>query len=365
MKTLSRIGIALLLASVASRAEAQQPAIVLPPLIGHVQAIDGTPIAEAEVKVVDVRSGAGRSDTRGAFSIANVPKGIHTLSVRRLGYLPATATVELPQKNDSLTIVLVPTRAELDTVTVNARINVLAGVVVDERDRPIAGALVDLGSSSAGAKTTGEDGWFTFTAVKSGPTIVHVLKEGYIGTMQSVQLQEWRGLVVRMSRIDQSLSANKQEILSGLGNSAQERWIATQTRLARRALPAVVITREELAPFGDLTLGEAILRTASGAQVVNIMQQNHSSACVLINGDRMIGQSSLDSYDTEDVEFVELYPPGTEVTGSVAKYLGIAGCSTARRGGGGGSRNGRNRAATAPVESTGGGAFYAVIWLKN
>jgi hypothetical protein len=328
-----------------------------------VQTIDGTPIAEAEVKVADVRSASGRSDARGAFSIANVAKGIHALSVRRLGYLPATAIVELPQKNDSLTIVLVPTRAELDTVTVSARINVLAGVVVDERDRPIPGALVDLGTTGAGAKTTGDDGWFTFTAVKSGPTIVHVLKAGYIGVMQSVQLQDWRGVVIRMSHIDQSLSANKQEILSGLGNSAQERWIATQTRLARRALPAVVITREELAPFGELTLGEAILRTASGAQVVNIMQQNHSSACVLINGDRMIGQASLDSYDTEDVEFVELYPPGTEVTGSVAKYLGIAGCSTARRGGG--SRSGRNRAATAPVESTGGGAFYAVIWRKN
>ena len=123
----------------------------------------------------------------------------------------------------------------------------LAGVVVDEHDRPIAGALVDLGSASAGTRTTGDDGWFTFTAVKSGPTIIHVLKEGYIGTMQSVQLQEWRGVVVRMNKIDASLSANKQGILSGLGNSAQQVWVETQTRQVRRAFPAVVITREELA----------------------------------------------------------------------------------------------------------------------
>jgi hypothetical protein len=238
---------------------------------------------------------------------------------------------------------------------------VLAGLVVDERNQPISGALVDLGDSGPGTKTTGDDGWFTFTAVRSGPTILHALKEGYIGTMQSVQLQDWRGVVIHMKRIDPSLSANRQEILSGLGNSAQQRWIETQTRLARRTLPAIVITREELAPLGDLTLGQAILQSASGAQVENVMQLNHNSACVLVNGDRMIGQASLDSYDAEDVEFVELYPPGTEPTGTVAKYMQIAGCS--RRGGG--ARSGRSRAATAPVESTGGGAFYAVIWLKN
>jgi hypothetical protein len=364
VKTLHRLAIAVLWVA-ASRAAAQQPAVVLPVLTGHVRSVDGNPIAEAEVTVTDLRAAATRSDTRGAFSIPNVPKGIHTISVRRLGYLPTTATVEVPQKNDSLTIVLVPTRAELDTVHVAARVNVLAGVVVDEHDRPIAGALVDLGSATAGTRTTGDDGWFTFTAVRSGPTIIHVLKEGYIGTMQSVQLQEWRGVVVRMNRVDASLSANKQEILSGLGNSAQQVWVETQTRQARRAFPAVVITREELSPFGDLPLGEAIRRTTSGAQVENIMQATHNTACVLINGDRMIGQTSLDSYDTEDIEFVELYPPGTEATGTVAARMQIAGCSATRGGGGGGGRFGRNRAATAPVGPTGGGAFFAVVWLKN
>ena len=94
------------------------------------------------------------------------------------------------------------------------------------------------------------------------------------------------------------------------------------------------------------------------------MQSTHNTACVLINGDRMIGQTSLDSYDTEDIEFVELYPPGTEATGTVAARMQIAGCSASR--GGGGSRFGRNRAATAPVGPTGRRVrASAVIWLKN
>ena len=113
MKTRHHLTVAVVLGFAAAQAAAQQPAVVLPVLTGHIQTIDGIPVAEAEVKIEDLRAAATRSDTRGAFSIPNVPKGIHTISVRRLGYLPTTATVEVPQKNDSLTIVLVPTRAEL------------------------------------------------------------------------------------------------------------------------------------------------------------------------------------------------------------------------------------------------------------
>ena len=78
------------------------------------------------------------------------------------------------------------------------------------------------------------------------------------------------------------------------------------------------------------------------------LQRNHSTACVLLNGDRMVGDASLDSYDADDVEFVELYPPGAEPSGSAAIHMHIAGCST------------RTSMATGRR-----GVFYAVIWFKN
>jgi hypothetical protein len=347
MKAMIRLAIATLFVAAASRAGAQQPTAVIPPLRGHVQSPEGRPLADAEVRVEGVK-GSARSDALGLFSLPNVPKGIQTISIRRIGYLPAVAVVEISPGNDSLIVTLVPMHTVLDTVKVVAEMNVLAGIVVDEHNRPISGASVDLIGNRRGSATTGVDGWFNFTSVRNGPTILHVVKTGYVGTMQSVQLTDWRGVVVQLSLIDTTLSRTKQEILSGTGNSATFIWHETQTRLAQRRMNAVVVTREELAPLSDLTLGEAIRRAPSASSLSSDLQVINNTVCILLNGNRAVGQQSLDVYDTDDVEFVELYPPEAEPSGSVAAYLRFATCPTTRT-----RANGKT------------GIFYAVIWLKN
>jgi len=329
-------------------APAQQPDVVVPPLKGNVRSVGGFPLADAEVSVEGITASV-RTDARGDFSVANVPRGIHAISVRRIGYLPAVAEVDVPQNGKALTLVLVPARTELDTVKVRARVNVLAGVVVDEHDRPIAGAEVALvGDRLRASDTTGTDGWFTFGAVRSGPVVLHVLKRGYVGHAQSVNLRDWRGVVVHMTTIDTTLSKSRQSILSGLGNTARHVWQETQARLDRRNVQAVIITSEELAPLRDLPLGDAITRVPGAINLLREMQVTHNTACILQNGNQMIGQMSLDSYDTEDVEFVELYPPYMKPPSSVSFYMGIAGCSSA---------------GSAMMDS--GGIFYAVVWMKN
>jgi hypothetical protein len=328
-----------------TRAGAQQPAAVTPPLTGHVQSVDGLALADAEV-TIDGERRIVRTSTQGVFSIPNVSKGIHTINVRRIGYLPAMATVQTPQANDAFTISLLPTRTELDTVKVAARVNVLAGVVVDEQNRPIAGATVDIIGTRRTTVTTGDDGWFSFTGVNSGPTILRVLRAGFVGATKSVQLQDWRGVVVRMSAIDTTLSKTRQAYYSGLGNAQRNVWLETQMRLNRRAAQTVIITSEELAPLRDLTLGEAITHVPSAVNLLSDMQANRNAACVLLNGFQMIGQVSLDTYNTEDVEFVELYPSVASAPSSIRAYLQIAGCPATRNSG------------------MGGGVFYAVVWLK-
>jgi hypothetical protein len=67
-----------------------------------------------------------------------------------------------------------------------------------------------------------------------------------------------------------------------------------------------------------------------------------------LNGKNTVGPSTLDNFRTQEVEFVELYPPGTELSGSVPRYLRAAGCR--------------------PVRTPGSfnvGVFYAVIWLRT
>jgi hypothetical protein len=312
-----------------------------------VQSPAGLPLPEAEVTVEGV-NGSVRSDARGMFSVPNVSRGIRTIGVRLIGYLPAVATVGMPQGSDTLFVTLVPAHAELDTVRVRAQLNVLAGIVVDERHQPIAGASIDLIGSRNGATTSGPDGWFRFTSVRSGPVIFRAIKKGYVATTQSVQLQDWRGVVIHMEAIDSTLSASKQELLAGTGNTTIFAWTESNTRLGQRGMQSVIVTSEELAPLGDLTLGEAIMRTRSAANLAGDLQRDNSTVCVLLNGNRMIGPTSLDVYDTEDVEYVELYPPGTELSGTIAAYMRFAGCRPTRT------------LATGKI-----GVFYAVVWLKN
>ena len=78
---------------------------------------------------------------------------------------------------------------------------------------------------------------------------------------------------------------------------------------------SIVVPREELAAYDDLPLGQAIVRTPTGAIQTSDLNATRNSICVLLNGRNTVGAAPLDSYRTEDVEFVELYPPGTEVSG--------------------------------------------------
>jgi hypothetical protein len=333
----------------ALNAGAQQPAEPPQPLRGHVRSADGLPLAGASVNVDDARSSV-QTNAAGNFTVENLPKGIHSVRVKRIGYLPAAIEIVTRGVNDSLTLTLVPSRQELDTVKVQARSNVLAGIVVDGLDRPIPGAQVDiLGDKLRGSTdTTGSDGWFRFNGVRSGPIIVRVVKDGYLGATASIDLSDWRGIVIHMDQIDSTLSTWRQKLLSGFANTEKHVWMETQLRLAQRNVQSIIVTREELAPLGDLPLGEAITHARSAINLLRDMQVSHNVACVLLNGRQLVGQVSLDTYDTDDVEFVELYPPYMPVPASVRAYLTQSGCRSA------GSALSDSR-----------GILYAVVWLRN
>ena len=69
----------------------------------------------------------------------------------------------------------------------------------------------------------------------------------------------------------------------------------------------------------------------------------------MLEDGRLVGDSTtLDLFRANDVDFVELYPPGTESSGSVAQYTRGSGC----------------RAVSTPGRPRATGVFYAVVWLR-
>ena len=317
-----------------------------PNLRGMVQTVAGVPIEGVEVRI-DGSKFVTRSGADGAFAFVNAPKGPQLLLFRRLGYLPAKIETRVPTAEPE-EVSMLPTPRNLDTVRVVASLNVLAGVVVDQQDKPIPGATVEMLSGTSTTATTDSSGWFTFFSVKSGSVLVRARKLGFSPVTTSLNLEDWRGLVIHLDPLDYKLTGSRLDDASGFGNTYQFVWSETQQRLSMRGTRAIVVPREELAPFDDYPLGEAIVRTKTGQTETSDLGAAGANVCVLLNGKNTVGPSSLESFRTADVEFVELYPPGTEMSGSIQRYLRSTGC----------------RRVTTPGAFT-AGIFYAVIWLRT
>ncbi len=312
-------------------------------LRGIVRSVSGNPIEGVEVRI-EGTSMVTRSRPDGSFAFLKAPKGPQVLAFRLVGYLPAKAATRVPTKEPE-EISMLPTPHNLDTVRVVASLNVLAGVVVDHKDRPIPGATVEMLAGSSTNATTDANGWFTFTSVKNGTVLVRARMLGYAPLTTSIRLEDWRGLVIHLEPLDTKVTGGKLEDLSGFGNQSQFVWKETQQRLAMRGSRAIVIPREELAPFDDYPLADAILRTPTGMTETPDINSARGQFCVLLNGKNTVGNSTLGNFRTEEVEAVELYPPGTEMSGSVVRYMRSSGCRRVR---------------TAYAE----GMFYAVVWLR-
>jgi hypothetical protein len=316
-----------------------------PNLRGKVKSVSGNPIEGVEVRI-EGSSFVTRSGRDGTFAFVNAPKGPQLLLFRLLGYLPAKSEVRVPTA-DPVELSMLPTPRNLDTVRVVASLNVLAGVVVDHRDKPIPGATVEMLAGPLTTVTTDSSGWFTFTSVRNGSVLVRARKLGFSPLTTSIRLEDWRGLVIHLEPIDDKLTGSRLDDASGFGNTNTFVWRETQQRLAMKGVRAIVIPREELAPFDEYPLDQAVVRTKSGAIETSDLNAAGINICVLLNGKNTVGPSSLGNFRTEEVEFVELYPPGTEMSGSAQRYLRSAGC----------------RRVQTPGSFT-AGVFYAVVWLR-
>ena len=316
-----------------------------PNLRGKVISISGNPIDGVEVRI-EGSPMITRSGHDGTFAFVNAPKGSQVLLFRLLGYLPTKSLVRVPNADIPVTTML-PTPRNLDTVRVTASLNVLAGVVVDDRNKPIPGASVEMLSGTNTSVTTDESGWFTFMSVRSGTVLVRARKLGFSPVTTSLRLEDWRGVVIHLEPLDDKFTGSKLEDASGFGNTNTFAWRETQQRLAMKSGRAIVIPREELEPYDDFPLNQAIPRTSTGQTETSDLAAASTNICVLLNGRNTVGPSSLSNFRTEDVEFVELYPPGTEVSGTVVRYLRNAGC----------------RRVSVPGSFV-VGVFYAVVWLR-
>ncbi|HET6578654.1 MAG TPA: TonB-dependent receptor plug domain-containing protein [Gemmatimonadales bacterium] len=147
-------------------------------LLGRVtDASTQAPVAQAEVRVGDLRAATGPD---GGFLLGSVPPGRLRLEVRRIGYTPSSAVVEiLPGLDRSIAVSLVPVALELDSITVLAGRGGISigGDELARRGHDLAQALD--GWEGVAVRRTGSAGPAAPQLRGGGPDEVLVLVDGF------------------------------------------------------------------------------------------------------------------------------------------------------------------------------------------
>lgn len=86
-------------------------------VVGVSEVAKGTPLPDAEVYLPELRRRA-RTDTSGEARLSGIPAGVYEVRVRRLGFAAAAVLVPVNRDSVSISVLLRPSAAELDTVHV-------------------------------------------------------------------------------------------------------------------------------------------------------------------------------------------------------------------------------------------------------
>ena len=246
----------------------------------------------------------------GRFAITNIPEGVYTLVVRRIGYEPATMRVGVRDSTATVTIWLTASPTQLDAIRIREKSFGIhySAVVLDQNNVPVADAEVVAMGINDQLKTDSL-GHFTVPKLGRGTLMLRIRKMGYAGYVNSFRILAERADTIRMARLAQSLSAVVVKEQSGYG-SDEMAYEELAQRARWKSPTAAMISREELAQQGTVNLCEAIPLTPSGVNRVPISQRDCELKTfrVLLNG-MDCQQRKLTEFTADVVETIEYYPP--------------------------------------------------------
>lgn len=268
----------------------------------------------------------------GRFDITKIHAGVYVLSVRRIGYEPATMSVGVRDSTATVTVWLVEIPLQLDSIRiVEQSLGIqYSAVVLDQNNVPVAGAEVVAMGVNDQLKTDSL-GRFTVPKLGRGTLMLRIRKIGYAAYFDSFRILAQRADTIRMPRLATTLSPVEVNERSGFG---MDEWAYRDLdqRTRWKGAMAGAISREELAQQGNENLCDAIPGTASGNHVVFISQIDchHKFFSVLLDGVEC-QQRKLTDFTADEVETIEYYPksisPYVKVNSDLSGNLAARGCA--------------------------------------
>jgi hypothetical protein len=303
-------------------------------LIAHVvhaqgsAAIHGTVVDQNGQPVVGAQIGLTPGARRaisfddGSFEIPELKPGAYVLSARRIGYSPASVSVTLRDSTVTVTITLVAIPLQLDSIRIREKSSGIrySAVVLDQNDVPVTGAEVVAIGINSNLKTDSL-GRFTVPKLSRGTLIVRIRKIGYVAYFDSFRILAERADTIRMPRLAESLSTVEVRERSGFG---MDYWSYRdmQQRQSWKGAMAGAISHEELEQHGTSDLCDALPGTASGGRLslhndFSCKRYPEGIRTILEDGVRCVHRLLAD-YFADQVEMVEYFPKGSDISGSLA-----------------------------------------------
>lgn len=318
-------------------------------LAGVVHDSSGAPIPNAEIIVPEL-SRTVRAGERGEFTLADVAPGSYEVWIRRLGYrsIEYNWMARAGQRTE-ISVTLHAIARTLDPVVVRAEedrrmrgSSSILGLVVDTVGNPVDEAEVQLVGADRIAVTRANGG-FLFRPLPVGTYLIKVRKLGYQPAMMTLSLQnrDDREILLRVTPLATQLDAMIIAERSGYGTS-QRVYDELDERMRWHDFKSIVLGRDALERFHGWSLDYAVesmglpgleilakRRGARGPRSINPRGTQQSmagvgdgvaDACILLNGRTQIHQP-LSAFSTADLELIEIYPSGTEATGTIADRM--------------------------------------------
>lgn len=301
--TQSILGAGLLFAAAVTGADAQETTSVR----GVVRdAASNRPLLGAVVTLGDpARARVTRTDETGAFAFAGIQPGLYTLATRRLGFEVDSRALHVTSAAEPVVVALVRV-AFLDTVRIRATRQGIYGAVGSARDlRPLPVATIQVAGMGSRRLPLDSAAQFFVPIKAPGSYIVRAQAKGYQAQTVSVTVPPDGS--VEIALLLDSASGRSPRIMDVAINDLDQRM-----RLRRSS--SVLIPRSEL--MDDDTQMLSAIRSSRSFALKGL--RFGELACVFEDGRAMPGVS-LNRYQPDQVEAVEVYTASSDGTGTLGR----------------------------------------------
>ncbi len=269
-------------------------------LVGRVLDAEGAAVEGATLRASrGTQTVLAYSDDDGSFRLSALAAGQWTLSIRRLGYTAARFDITMPEAGLRRDFGLIAVSRALDPVLIAERWTGIRGLVRDARLlTPLAGATIRVLGGDASVSSD-IDGNFSLPLPSGREFLLRVERAGYATQLVSASVPA-DGYVELEVGLDTVLKAPKDYWV----------WRDLDQRLKYATPRAGLIHRDELSRTGATSLADALPYTGS---VARLGLRISNDACLYVNGEPRPGYP-VSSILAGNVEFVEMYPAGSDLT---------------------------------------------------